>query len=69
VADWLTVRPSLSWAVTAKNGPTAFTVIIVSKPERRCEPTGASALPAGPASTVQTSTAVAPFQPALALGG
>ena len=58
MAGWLTVRPSLSWAVTAKNGPAVFTVIIVSKPVRRCDPTRASALAVLPAST----TPVAPFQ-------
>ena len=62
MADWASVRPWLSWAVTAKNGPAVFTVIIVSKPDRRCDPTRLSALPVLPARTVQVLTSVAPFQ-------
>ena len=39
-----------------------FTVIAVSKPARRCEPTLASAPAVVPARTVHVSSSVAPFQ-------
>src|SRR6185437_12316699 len=46
----------------AKYGPLVFTVIAVSKPARRCEPTLASAPAVVPARTVHVSSSVAPFQ-------
>ena len=62
MADWASTWPSASWAVTAKYGPLVFTVIVVSKPARRCEPALASAPAVVPARTVHVSSSVDPFQ-------
>ena len=51
-----------SSAFTAKYGPAEFTVIVVSNPLRRWEPTWDSAPAVFPADTFQVATPVAPFQ-------
>ena len=62
VADWPSTLPAASFAVTANQGPVVLTVMVVSKPLCCWEPTLLSPPALEPASTVQLSSSVAPFQ-------